>query len=348
MRIAQVAPLYESVPPRLYGGTERVVSYLTEELVRLGHEVTLFASADSRTRAHLEPCAARALRLDSECVDPMVQHVRMLGRVAAQAMQFDVVHFHVDYLHFPLSRALGLRQLTTLHGRLDIPGLRDLYADFADMPVVSISDAQRAPLPHANWRATIHHGLPAQLYRLHTAPGRYLAFIGRISPEKRVDLCIEVAIRAGMELRIAAKVDRADVEYFESRIRPLLGHPLVRWMGEMGDAEKDDFLGQAYALLFLIDWPEPFGLAMIEALACGTPVIAFARGSVPEVLRHGETGYIVDNVDEAVNALRGVPRLDRAHCRQEFEQRFSVGRMAEAYLAVYQSLITPRAHRATA
>ncbi|BAU47372.1 glycosyl transferase [Sulfurifustis variabilis] len=338
MRIAQVAPLYESVPPKTYGGTERVVSYLVEELVRQGHEVTLYASGDSTTSARLEPIVPRALRLEPSCIDPLAHHVRMMEKVMQRAAEFDVVHFHCDYLHFPLVRLLDVPHVTTLHGRLDIPDLAPLYREFSDMPVVSIGHHQRAPLPFANWVATVHHGIPDHLYRVHPKPGKYLAFLGRISPEKRVDRAIEIAARAGMELRIAAKVDRVDREYFESRIRPLLQERFVRFVGEIGESEKERFLGEAYALLFPIDWPEPFGLVTIEAIACGTPVIAWRRGSVPEILRDGETGYIVDSLEQAVAAVERVSRIDRNRCRRVFEERFSARRMARDYLAVYQAV----------
>ncbi|MGH8605761.1 MAG: glycosyltransferase family 4 protein, partial [Gammaproteobacteria bacterium] len=268
MKIAQVAPLYESVPPQLYGGTERVVAYLTEELVRQGHEITLFASGDSHTQARLQPVCSRALRL-SHCSDPLVYHTLLLDQVAREAHTFDLVHFHSDYLHFPLTRVLSILHVTTLHGRLDLPDLLPLYQEFSDMPLVSISDHQRVPLSFANWQATVHHGLPEDLYRFCPKPGKYLAFLGRISPEKRVDRAIHIATKVGMELRIAAKVDKVDEAYFKDRIEPLLSHPLVRFIGEIGQEDKQDFLGNAYALLFPIDWPEPFGLVMIEAMACG-------------------------------------------------------------------------------
>ncbi|MGE5570814.1 MAG: glycosyltransferase family 4 protein [Rhodospirillales bacterium] len=341
MRIAQIAPLYESVPPRLYGGTERVVSYLTEELVRQGHEVTLFASGDSVTSARLIPCCSRALRL-SKCQDPFAFHVLMLERVFQNGRHFDIHHFHIDYMHYPFSRRSLTANVTTLHGRLDLPELRHLYSEFRDVPVVSISDAQRTPLRWLNWQATVHHGLPAGLHTFREKQGKYLVFLGRISPEKRVDLAIQIAIRAGMELKIAAKVDSADREYFETEIRPLLGHPLIEFIGEVGDAEKDELLGNAYALLFPIDWPEPFGLVMIEALACGTPVIACRRGSVQEILDDGVTGFIVDKPLDAVQAIERVARLNRRACRETFERRFSAERMAAQYLETYRAVITGR------
>lgn len=335
LRIAQVAPLFESVPPRLYGGTERVVSYLTEELVRLGHDVTLFASGDSVTEARLVSCAPEALRLDPRCIDQLAHHVLMLERVFQDRTPFDLVHFHIDYLHFPLSRRRPVPQVTTLHGRLDIPDLVPLYQEFRDMPVISISDAQRAPLPQANWQATVPHGLPADLYAFHPDRGRYLAFLGRVSREKRLDLAIEIARRAGMPIRIAAKVDPANRAHFEQQIEPLLRQPHVEWLGEIGEAEKSHFLGGAHALLFPIQWPEPFGLVMIEAMACGTPTIAFREGSVPEVLEDGVTGFIVDGVDEAAAAVARIGTLSRRGVRAVFERRFSATHMAEAYLDVY-------------
>lgn len=338
MRIAQVAPLYESVPPRLYGGTERVVSYLTEELVAQGHEVTLFAAGGSVTGAHLEAVTAEALRLDPRCHDPLAHHMLLLDRVAHSARRFDVVHFHTDYLHFPLARLLDVPHVTTLHGRLDIPDLVPLYREFNEMPLVSISNDQRKPLAFANWVATVYHGLPERLYRFNPHGGNYLAFLGRISPEKRPDRAIETARRAGIPLRIAAKVDKADREYFETRIKPLLDGPGVEFIGEIGEHQKSEFLGNALALLFPIDWPEPFGLVMIEALACGTPVIAWARGSVPEVLRDGETGFLVDSIEAAVRAVGRLDTLSRMRCRRVFETRFSARRMAGDYLTAYQAV----------
>ncbi|HEU5180535.1 MAG TPA: glycosyltransferase family 4 protein [Candidatus Polarisedimenticolia bacterium] len=338
MRIAQVAPLYESVPPRFYGGTERIVSYLTEELVEQGHDVTLFASGDSVTRARLEPACRVALRLDQECVDQMAHHILMLEQVMQRSSDFDLIHFHVDYLHFPLSRRQRTPHLTTLHGRLTIADIIPLHREFRDVPLVSISDAQRRPMAWANWQATVHHGLPESLYRPHEQPGKYLAFLGRISPEKRVDRAIEIARRVRMPLKIAAKIDNADREYFEGAIKPLLRGPYVEYVGEIGDADKEEFLGGAYAVLFPIDWPEPFGLVMIEALACGTPVVAFRRGSVPEILEEGETGFIVDDVDDAVEAIPKVAGLDRLRCRREFEERFTVERMVHDYVDVYRKL----------
>jgi glycosyltransferase involved in cell wall biosynthesis len=339
VKIAQVAPLYEAVPPKYYGGTERVVSYLTEELVRQGHDVTLFASGDSVTGAKLVPVSPRALRLDEGCVDKLAHHFLLLEKVFAAAHRFDVVHFHIDYLHFPLSRRLGITQVSTLHGRLDLPDLPCLYDEFRDMPVVSISDAQRAPLPQANWQATVHHGLPHDLYRCRERAGDYLAFLGRISPEKRVDRAVEIARRAGLKLRIAAKVDAADRDYFRQTVEPLFRDPLVEFVGEIGEAQKGEFLGNARALVFPIDWPEPFGLVMIESMACGTPVVAWRCGSVPEVIDDGLTGFVVDNLDDAVKAVRAADGLDRRRCRETFDRRFSVARMAHDYVAVYRRLI---------
>ncbi len=347
MRIAQVAPLYESVPPKYYGGTERVVSYLTEELVRQGHEVTLFASGDSVTKARLVSACPRSLRLDKHCVDQMVHHILLLEQVFRRAAQFDVVHFHVDYLHFALSRRQPTAHVTTLHGRLDIPDLVPLFQEFSDMPMVSISGAQREPLPWVNWQATVYHGLPDDLYSFRAAPGTYLAFLGRISPEKRVDRAIEIAKRVRMPLKIAGKVDRVDEDYFESVVNPLLRDPLVEYVGEIGEGVKDEFLGNAYALLFPIDWPEPFGLVMIEAMACGTPVIAYRHGSVPEVMEEGRTGFIVKGLEEAVEAVWRVPKLSRERCREIFAQRFTAARMAGDYLRVYERLIEHKAERAS-
>lgn len=342
MRIAQVAPLQESVPPRLYGGTERVVSYLTEELVKQGHDVALFASGDSRTAAQLNPMCREALRLNPECRDPLAHHLHMVEQVAKVAHSFDIVHFHIDYLHFPVSRRLGLPNLTTLHGRLDIPDLVPIFRTFRDMPLISISNDQRAPLSWANWHDTIYNGVPADYYHYRAAHGDYLAFLGRLSPEKRPDRAIEIAVRAGMDIKIAAKIDKVDVDYVETHIRPLLKHPRVEYLGEINEREKDEFLGNAYALLFPIDWQEPFGLAMIEALACGTPVIAWQRGSVPEVIQHGVTGYIVDDIDAAVSAVERIDRLSRAACRRIFEQDFSAARMAKDYVASYHRLLQGR------
>jgi glycosyltransferase involved in cell wall biosynthesis len=339
MRIAQVAPLYESVPPRGYGGTERVVSYLTEALVGQGYEVTLFASGDSVTTAELIAPCQRSLRLDPACIDRLAHHILLLEQVNQAAHRFDVIHWHVDYLHFPLSRRQSAPHVTTLHGRLDIPDLVPLYREFGDMPVVSISNSQRAPLPWLNWQGTVYHGLPEDRYTFRPEPGRYLAFLGRIAPEKRVDRSIAIAQRLGMEIKIAAKVDPSDREYFEVVIAPLFRGPLVDYVGEIGEGEKDEFLGHASALLFPIDWPEPFGLVMAEAMACGTPVIAYRRGSVPEIIEDGVTGFIVDDLEGAVQAVERLPTLSRRHCRERFEERFSASRMARDYLALYQRLL---------
>lgn len=347
MRIAQVSPLYESVPPKAYGGTERVVSYLTEELVRQGHDVTLFAAGDSVTSARLSAPCTRSLRLDELCIDKLAHHVLMLEQLSKEIESFDVVHYHIDYIHFPLSRRQRVPHLTTLHGRLDIPDLFPIFKEFREMPVVSISNAQRAPLPWANWLGTVYHGLPQDLYRFQPKHGSYLAFLGRISPEKRVDRAIETAQRVGMPLRIAAKVDAADTEYFQTVVKPLLKDPLVEFLGEIGDSEKEAFLGNALALLFPIDWPEPFGLVIIEALACGTPVIAYGHGSVPEVIQDGVTGFIVHDQQEAESAIRRVPALRRADCRRAFEERFSVSRMVEDYMAIYQKLLERNAPQNT-
>jgi glycosyltransferase involved in cell wall biosynthesis len=338
MKIAQVAPLYERVPPVCYGGTERVVSYLTEELVRQGHEVTLFASGDSITGAMLIASCERSLRLNPECIDQSAYHVLQLEQVFQRAETFDVVHFHTDYMHFPLSRGRKICQLTTLHGRLDIADLVPLYREFRDMPVVSISDAQRLPLPWIKWMATIYHGLPATCYEFRRLPGSYLAFIGRISPEKRVDRAIEIAKLANMPLKIAAKISEIDRKYVERKIQPMLDHPLVEFIGEVGEKEKGDLLGNAYALLFPIDWAEPFGLVMIESLACGTPVIAYRHGSVPEIINDGSTGFIVNSRKSAVHALEKVQYLDRRLCRSVFEERFSASRMTNDYLRVYETV----------
>jgi glycosyltransferase involved in cell wall biosynthesis len=340
MRIAQVAPLHESVPPKLYGGTERVVSYLTDELVRQGHDVTLFASGDSVTDAMLRPVCDRSLRLEGKkIIDPLAHHIRMIELVARDADQFDIVHFHIDYLPFGVIRRQNIPALTTLHGRLDIPDIAPVFREFDDMNIVSISNAQRTPLPWVKWMGTVQHGLPEDLYIANPEPGKYLAFLGRISPEKRVDRAIEIAKRAGMPIKIAAKVDPADCEYFTSEIKKLFDHPLVEYLGEIGEHEKNEFLGNAHALLFPIDWPEPFGLVMIEAMACGTPVIAYCMGSVPEILDDGTTGFLVNDLDEAVEAVARVETLDRNTCRQVFERRFSAARMAWDYVDIYEQII---------
>jgi glycosyltransferase involved in cell wall biosynthesis len=339
MKIAQVAPLYESVPPHLYGGTERVVSYLTEALVDQGHEVTLFASGDSITQARLIPGCDRSLRLSEDCVDPLAHHAVMLDKVISLADEFDIIHFHTDYTHFPFSRNMGLPNVTTLHGRLDLPDLQPLYEHFSEMPLVSISFAQREPLGDVNWAGNVLHGLPAKLLNSSEEPGKYLAFLGRISPEKRPDRAIRIALKAGMPLKIAAKVDRVDREYFETQIKPLLKNPGIEYIGEITESEKAEFLGNAYAYLFPIDWPEPFGLTMIEAMACGTPVIAFSCGSVPEIIDDGLTGYIVTSEKEAVAAVARIPQLSRRQCREIFEARFTDTRMASEYAKVYNAVL---------
>ncbi len=337
MRIAQVAPLHESVPPRLYGGTERVVSWLTEKLVSLGHEVTLFASGDSVTTAHLVPGCKKALRLDPECTDALAPHVAMVEQVFKRAEEFDLIHFHIDYVHFSLSRRIQFPCVTTLHGRLDIPDIVPLYKEFRELPLVSISDSQRKPLSWANWVGTVHHGLPPQLFSLQEG-GEYLAFLGRVSPEKGLCDAIEIAKRSGMPLRIAAKIDHADRDYFEKEIKPLLNDPLVEFIGEIGMADKGEFLGNAAALLFPINWPEPFGLVMIESMACGTPVIAYPHGSVPEIIADGVAGFLVHNVEEGVEAVARIGEIDRRECRSHFELNFSDDRMARNYLKIYQEL----------
>lgn len=338
MKIAQVAPLFESVPPKGYGGTERVVSYLTEELVAMGHEVTLFATADSVTSARLIPITTKSLRADAGSPVALACHTTQLGRLGKSAASFDVIHFHTDYLHFPMARQLVTPHVTTLHGRLDLPELGPLYKQFSDIPLVSISDTQRAPLPWANWRATVYHGLPTDLYDFGPTPGNYCVFVGRIAREKRPDRAIDIAVRAGMPIIIAAKVDPADAAYFETCIRPLLAHPLVRFIGEVGEAEKRQLLANAKALLFPIDWPEPFGLVMIESFACGTPVIAYRHGSVPEVVTDGVTGFVVDDQEQALYALSRIDSIDRRRCREMFETRFSARRMALRYVALYDAL----------
>ncbi|MBB6307426.1 glycosyltransferase family 4 protein [Xanthobacter tagetidis] len=340
MRIAQIAPLIESVPPRRYGGTERIVSYLTEELVRAGHEVTLFASGDSLTAAELAPMCEMGLRLSPADADPVVHHLIMLEEVRRRADEFDVLHLHVDLLQFSVLREHRQRCLTTLHGRLDLPVAHRLYATYDDFPLVSISDHQRLPMPPVNWAGTVLHGLPTDLLPFSPKSDGYLAFLGRISPEKRPDRAIEMAVRAGRPLKIAAKVDAADKPYWESVIRPMVeANPNVEFIGEIDERQKADFLGRADALLFPIDWPEPFGLVMIEAMACGTPVIAFPCGSVPEVLQDGLTGYFVTSVEEGAARIGDIGRLDRAVIRRIFERRFSAERMARDYVAIYQRLV---------
>jgi glycosyltransferase involved in cell wall biosynthesis len=345
LRIAQVAPLVESVPPKHYGGTERIVAYLTEELVRLGHKVTLFASGDSVTSAELVPVCRRSFRQNKRAKDYLSREVLLMDHVMQRAGEFDVIHFHTGSMHYLISRHLPVPHVTTLHGRLDTLESLWLYERFRDMPMISISNAQRAPWPCANWQATIYHGLPQDLFRFHSEPGGYLAFLGRASPEKRVDRAIEIAKRVGMPLKIAAKVDPADRRYFKREIEPLLNDPHIEWLGEINDKDKDEFLGNAYALLFPIDWPEPFGLVMIESMACGTPVIAFASGSVPEVMDDGVTGFVVNDIENAVEATRHVRDLSRAKCREIFEKRFAASRMASDYIKAYSRLADSRMRR---
>ena len=342
MKIAQVAPLYESVPPRAYGGTERVVSYLTEALVEMGHDVTLFASGDSVTSARLVPVVPCGLRLDPHKPDPLVWHTIMMDMVLKAAPTFDIIHFHTDVLQLPLVEQCESACLSTPHGRLDLADLKPLFHRFARHPMTSISNSQRSPVPWASWRATVHHGLPPGLYDLHPEPQNYFAFVGRISPEKRADRAIEIAKACGVPLRIAAKVDPADRAYFESTIEPLLDDPLVDYVGEIGEEAKNHFIGNAKALLMPIDWPEPFGLVMIEAMACGTPVVAYRHGSVPEIIDEGVTGFIVENQGQAIAAARDIGRLDRRRCRHVFEQRFADRVMARRYLDVYRELVEMR------
>lgn len=335
LRIAQIAPLIESVPPKLYGGTERVVAYLTNALVKLGHEVTLFASGDSITKARLISVTPTALRL-SDCVDLMAGSILQLQEVMDRAHEFDLLHFHTDYSHFPVTRLSHKKTLTTLHGRLDIPELKPLYKKFTDIPVISISNAQRRPLPMANWVGTVYHGLPKDLYKPGNGEDDYVVFLGRFSPEKRADRAIEIARRAGIKIKIAAKVDKADERYFEKEIRNLLELPHVEYLHEIGEAEKGPLLANAKALLFPIDWPEPFGMVLIEALACGTPVIAYNHGSVPEIIEHGKTGFIVDSIEKATEALQHIHLISRSACRETFERKYSDIVMAENYVHLYE------------
>jgi glycosyltransferase involved in cell wall biosynthesis len=344
MRIAQVAPLYEAVPPRLYGGTERIVAYLTDTLVELGHEVTLFASAEAQTRANLVAGRDRAIRLDPcELKSDLAAHLCMLYELHGRAREFDIIHFHVDMLHFPIFSEHARHTVTTLHGRLDLKDLDGAYRCWPEFPLVSISDHQRHPLPDASWHATIQHGLPIDLYLPPSRPSRdYLAFLGRISPEKRPDRAIEIARRSGLPLKIAAKIDRVDRAYFHAEIEPLLADPLVEYVGEIGDVDKAGFLGNAKALLFPIDWPEPFGLVMIEAMASGTPVIAWRCGSVTEVIDQETTGFIAESIDEAVAAVHRIDHIDRRLVRSIFEQRFTTDVMARNYLQLYWRLVGTR------
>jgi glycosyltransferase involved in cell wall biosynthesis len=343
LRVAQLAPLYERIPPRLYGGTERVVSYITEELVRRGHEVTLFASGDSETKATLKAGCPQALRLTGRQEMGTFLQLPMISDVFEHARErFDVIHSHLDYWSFPFAKLVDVPTVATMHGRLDIEELHHIYARYNDVPLVSISDAQRVHLPSVNWISTIYHGLPRDLLTPSYEPGKYLAFLGRISPEKRPDIGIEVAKRAGIPLKIAAKVDVVDREYFDAVIKPLLSPPDVEYIGEINEAEKSEFLGNATALMFTIDWPEPFGLAMIEALACGTPVIARPCGSVPEIIEQGLTGYIAASVEELVAAVKRIDGISRAGCRAQFERRFTVETMMDRYEEVYERLIALR------
>jgi len=336
MKIAQVGPLIESVPPKFYGGTERVVSYLTEELVAQGHDVTLFASGDSITSARLVPCCKEALRLNPAVRDPIPYYMMMLDRVRRMAPKFDVLHFHIDQFHFPIFHAVARKTLTTLHGRQDLPDLQQLYHAFPEMGVVSISNAQRNPIPSANFAGTVYHGIPQHLHKPTFTPrGGYLAFLGRISPEKRLDRAIEIARAAGFPLKIAAKVDAVDVDYFETAIKPLLHGDDIHFVGEISDREKAKFLGDASVLLFPIDWTEPFGMVMIEAMACGTPVLAFDHGSVREVVDEGITGYVVNSVESAIATIPRLLALDRHRVRRQFDERFTATRMAKSYLALY-------------
>ena len=340
MKIAQVAPLMESVPPRLYGGTERIASYLTEELVAQGHDVTLFASGDSITAAKLVPCCAQALRLNPAVRDPIPYYMLMLDKVRRRALEFDIVHFHMDQFHFPIFRDIAHRTITTLHGRQDLPDMLPLYAGFPEMRLVSISNAQRNPIPDASYVATVYHGLPRDLLTPTLRPrGGYLAFVGRISPEKRVDRAIRIARAVGIPLKIAAKVDRVDQEYFKAEIEPLLAGPGVEFIGEIDERRKPGFLGEARGVLFPIDWPEPFGLVMIEAMACGTPVLAFRNGSVDEVIDEGVTGYIVESEEEAVCKIGALLALDRGRVRRRFDERFTAARMAADYVKIYKNQV---------
>ena len=339
MRIGQVAPLAEAVPPKLYGGTERVVSWLTEELVRLGHAVTLVATGDSSTNARLEPVWPRALRLGQPQIDPLIAQSVALEVLARRANEFDVLHCHCDWIHLPILTRLEVPFLTTLHGRLDLAGLPRLVETFPHAAFVSISDDQRRPLPNANWLATVYHGLPADLLRLRFEPGDYLAFLGRLSPEKGPEAAIRIAHNAGLPLRIAAKIPRGDKKFFEEKLEPLVNGKDIQFVGEVDERTKQPFLAGATAVLFPIAWPEPFGLVMAEAMACGTPVIAFRRGSVSEVIEDGVSGFIVDDEAEAVEAIKRIGELDRRRVRDAFERRFTVGTMAQRYVELYRQLM---------
>lgn len=339
MRIAQVSPLFESVPPKAYGGTERVVSYITEELVERGHEVTLFASGDSKTKARLVPSCPVSLRLSNNSKNELSNHVVQLQLVQERLEEFDIIHYHTDYFHYPLSKINNSVHLTTLHGRLDIPDLQRLYNTFQDIPLVSISDSQRKPLPQANWINTVYHGLPKDLYTFHEKKGEYFAFLGRICPEKGIEKSIELSKKTGIPLKIAAKIDDSDNEYYERIIKPLLDHPLIEYIGEIGEKEKNEFLGNALCTLFLIDWPEPFGLVMTESMACGTPVLACRSGSVPEIIDDGITGYMISSMDQVDKAVYEILNISRRGCRDRFEERFSVQRMTSDYLKVFDQLV---------
>jgi glycosyltransferase involved in cell wall biosynthesis len=346
VKIAQVAPLYESVPPKFYGGTERIVANLTDELVRQGHDVTLFASGDSETAARLVSVCDEGLRLNTKYTDHILYHLLSVERVAQRAEEFDFIHFHLTYLHYSIARRLSTAYATTIHGRMDLPEYVPLYREYSDAPVISISDSQREPLPWLNWQGTVYHGLPHDLFDWTPQRGKYLVFLGRFSREKRADRAIEIAKRSGIPLKIAAKIEKSDADYFESEIQPLLDDPLIEYVGEVGDKEKQDLFSNAYAQIFPIDWPEPFGLVMIEAMACGVPTLAFRCGSVPEIIDDGSTGFIVDSVEDAVEKLKRVPELSRENCRRVFEERFSARRMAKDYLSIYariQSEVEARA-----
>lgn len=340
MKIAQLSPLFESVPPSLYGGTERVVSYLTEELVKAGHEVTLFASGDSVTSAELVACSERALRLDERGLDPVSLHLIMMEQVLKRQYDFDIIHSHIDGIGFVLGRRTAVPVVNTLHGRLDRVEHECIFREYGECPVVSISNSQRSPRPEANWISTVYHGLPPSLYRLNPAAGEYLAYVGRVSPEKKVESSINIAVLSGIPLKMAAKVDAADREYFERAIKPLLENPLVEFLGEVGDRGKEELLGGALAFLHPVDWPEPFGLSMLEAMACGTPVLARRRGSIPEVVDHGVTGFVFETDEEAAAFLASaVPALSRAGVRKRFEERFLAEKMAANYLKTYELVL---------
>jgi glycosyltransferase involved in cell wall biosynthesis len=339
MKIAQVSPLFERVPPKTYGGTERVISYLTEELVRQGHEVTLFASGDSITSAHMVPTGTDSIRQDASSAW-LAYHMIELDLVRQLAPTVDVIHFHTEYVHLPLAMTLATPQVTTLHGRLDLPGVLPLFSHFDALPLVSISHSQRAPMPSANWLATVYHGLPPDRYSFHSDPDTYFVFIGRISPEKRVDRAVDIAKRCGRLLYIGAKIDTTDKAYFRDCIKPLLGSGNIKFVGEVDEQEKRELLEHASALLFPIDWPEPFGLVMIEAFACGTPVVAYRHGSIPEIMEGGVTGFVVTNQEEAVRAARQIGTIDRKGCRAAFDRRFTVAHMAGNYLRIYQQLLS--------